>query len=54
MLSKNQDNLHELARKYFIEELGLRSEDVPEASRNLIGMFEVLLRIDQRIKQKTL
>lgn len=52
MLSQGQDNLEELAHKYFVQELGLKPEEVPEAARNFIGMFEVLLRIDQRINGK--
>lgn len=54
MLSKDEDNLAELAHKFFVEELGLRPEDVPEAERNLVGIYEVLFRIDQRIQQQTL
>jgi hypothetical protein len=54
MLSKDEDNLAELAHKFFVEELGLRPEDVPEAERNLVGLYEVLFRIDQRIHQQTL
>lgn len=47
-------NLDELAKRYFVDELGLAPEDVAEAARNLLGAFDVLLRIDERLKQKTL
>lgn len=50
MLPENDPNLEELAKRYFRDELGLAPEDVPEAARNLLGAFEVLLRIDERIK----
>jgi len=48
MLPKNEQNLEELAKKYFVDELGLEPEEVPEAARNLLGVFEVLLRIEER------
>lgn len=54
MLSENDDNLEQLAHKFFVEELGLRPEDVPEAARNLVGAFEVLYRIQERVNPKTL
>lgn len=47
----NSLSLEELAKRYFVDELGLPPEDVPEASQNLIGAFSVLLRIDERLKQ---
>lgn len=47
------ETLDELAKRYFIDELGLSPEEVPEAARNLVGSFEVLLRIHERLnKQK--
>ena len=52
MLPKNEQNLEELAQRYFVDELGLDPEEVPEAARNLLGAFEVLFKIDERIKQK--
>lgn len=52
MLPKNEQNLEELAKKYFVDELGLVPEDVPEAARNLLGAFEVLFQIDERTKQQ--
>ena len=53
MLPQPEDNIEELAKRYFIDELGLAPEDIPEATRNLVGAFEVLFRIDERAKQKT-
>ena len=44
------NNVDELAKKYLIEELGLTKEQVEEAGANLIGFFDVLMRIDKRIK----
>lgn len=52
MLTENPDNLDVLARRYFIDELGLRPEEVPEASRNLVGAFDVLLRIQNRLQKQ--
>ena len=51
MLDDKADNLDELARQYFVDELGLSSEEIPEAARNLLGAFEVLYRIDERLKK---
>lgn len=45
-------NLDELAKRYFVDELGLPPEEIPEAARNLLGAFEVLYRIDERLKKK--
>lgn len=47
----NSQSLKNLAKQYFIDELGLPPESVFEASQNLIGAFEVLLKIDERIKK---
>lgn len=53
MLPKSEPlNLDELAKRYFVDELGLAPEDVAESARNLLGAFEVLLRIDERVKAK--
>lgn len=52
MLPECELNLEELANRYFVDELGLAPEDVPEAARNLLGAFEVLLRIDERVNPK--
>ncbi len=46
MLTENTD---ELAKKYLIEELGIPEDAAKEAGKNLIGFFEVLYNIDQRI-----
>jgi hypothetical protein len=48
---ENAHGLNELAKRYFIEELGLPPEAVPDASQNLLGVFDILLRIDERLKQ---
>lgn len=52
MLDNEANNLDDLARRYFVDELGLPPEEVPEAVRNLLGAFEVLYRIDERLKKK--
>ena len=52
MLPECEPNLDELARKYFVDELGLSPEDIPEARRNLLGAFETLLGIDNRTNPK--
>lgn len=52
MLPEDEPNLEELAQRYFADELGLAPEEIPDAARNLLGAFEVLLRIDARIKAK--
>ena len=52
MLSDEESNHTEMAKLYFVEELKLDPEDVPEASRNLLGAFEVLYRIDERLKKE--
>ena len=54
MLPQNSESLDDLARQYFVDELGLNHQDVPEAARNLVGAFEVLLRIDERMKKQPL
>jgi hypothetical protein len=53
MIPKNGQKLEELAEQYFVNELGLDPEDVPEAARNLLGAFEILFKIDQRINKQT-
>jgi hypothetical protein len=46
MLSENAD---ELAKRYLLEELGIPAEAVKDAGKNLIGIFETLYNIDQRL-----
>jgi len=46
MLSENAD---QLAQRYLLEELGIPKEVTKDAGRNLIGFFETLYNIDQRI-----
>jgi hypothetical protein len=53
MLPNNEKQLENLAATYFVDELGMRPEEVPEAARNLTSAFEVLLRIDERINQQS-
>lgn len=40
------ENLEELRKMFFIEELEIDEKDVPEAERNLLGFFETLLEMD--------
>ncbi|MCR4278986.1 MAG: hypothetical protein NUV81_03745 [bacterium] len=47
----HKHGLDELAKRYFVDELGLPPEAVSEAAQNLVGVFDALLRIDQRLKQ---
>lgn len=55
MLPKSEkEHLDELARRYFASELGLATDEVPDAARNLLGAFEVLFRIDERLKKQQL
>ncbi len=54
MSPRDEPNLEALAKLYLVNELGLAPEDIPEASRNLLGAFEVLYRIDNRLKGQTL
>jgi hypothetical protein len=54
MLPKNESDIEKLAERYFVDELGLKPEEVPEAARNLVGMFEVLFRVSERAKMQTL
>ena len=42
----------ELAQKYLVEELGLTKEQAAEAEPSLLGLFEVLFRIDERMKKQ--
>lgn len=53
MLPQCEPSIEELAKRYFEDELGLTPEDAPEAARNLLGAFDVLLRIDERINTKS-
>jgi hypothetical protein len=48
------ENLTELAHKFFIDELGLSPNDIPEASRNIVSAFEVLYRIHERANKQQL
>ena len=45
-------HFEELERKCLIEDLGVKKEDLFEARYNLLGFFEVLYRIDKRLKEE--
>jgi hypothetical protein len=47
---KETNDLERLAISYFTGELGIPSEGVGDAAQNLLGVFDVLLRIDERLK----
>jgi len=51
---RDDNNLDQLTKRYFQDELGLAPEDIPEAAKNLLGAFGVLLRIDERLKKQPL
>jgi len=52
MLSEQDTNdLNKLANQYFIDELGLAPDAVSDAAANLTGAFDVLLRIEERLKK---
>lgn len=40
------------ADKKFMKALNLREEDLAEAKYNLVGFFEVLYRIDERLRNE--
>ena len=44
------ENVDALAEQYLREELGLTTEQSKQAEGDLIGFFDVLLRIDERLK----
>ena len=46
------ENIDALAEQYLRKELGLTKEQSQDAESNLIGFFDVLLRIDERLKTK--
>lgn len=45
------DEFKALELKLFTERFGLKAEQVGEASANLLGFFELLSGIDQRLKR---
>jgi len=52
MLSEVSNNdLEKLANQYFIDELGLPSDAVSDAAASLTGAFDVLFRIEERLKK---
>lgn len=46
------ENANELAQRYLVEELGIPAEAIKDAGKNLIGFFEALYNIDQRLNSK--
>lgn len=44
------ENVDALAERFLREELGLTKEQAKDAESNLVGLFDVLLRIDERLK----
>ena len=46
--------ISELEQKGLIEALGIEKKDLTEAKYNLFGFFEVLHRIDKRLKKNKL
>jgi hypothetical protein len=46
------ENVKALAEQYLHKELGLTKEQAKDAEGDLIGFFDVLLRIDERLKSK--
>lgn len=47
----SNNDLDKLAKQYFADELGLAPDAVSDAAANLTGAFEVLLRIEERLKK---
>ena len=47
------ENVDELAERYLQEELGLTKEEAQASETDLLGFFDVLLRIDKRLKSET-
>lgn len=47
-----KEKINALAKKYFADKLGLAADEVPDAAQNLLGVFEVLFRIDERLKKQ--
>lgn len=45
-----KNDLEKLAISYFTDELGIPAECVGDAAQNFLGVFDVLLRIDERLK----
>lgn len=40
-----------LAKTYFSDELGLSKNEIQNASKNLLGFFEMLIKIEERIRK---
>jgi hypothetical protein len=48
--TQSTDNICALAEEYLRKELGLTKEQAKDAENDLIGFFDVLLRIEERLK----
>jgi len=46
------DSFEELERKFFIEKLELDESEIFEARFNLLGAFNVLYKIDRRLREE--
>ena len=44
--------ISESEQKGLVEALGVKPNELFEAKHNLLGVFEVLFRIDKRLKEK--
>lgn len=47
----SKEELLQLENRLFIKRLGLAQEQVQEAKSSLLGFFETLSRIDERLRQ---
>lgn len=47
-------DLQELEQKGLVEAFGLKPEEVADARYNLLGFFNVLYKIDERLKKEKL
>jgi len=47
-----QTQTEKLAQEYFVDELGLATSDVADASQNLLGYFRTLYEIQERLDRK--
>jgi len=44
--------IHDIEQEKFVEALNIKQEDLFEAKFNLLGFFNVLYRIDQRLRNE--
>jgi hypothetical protein len=52
LIKISMDDFEALEKKCLVDDLGVKKEDLFEARFNLLGFFEVLYRIDQRLQNK--